>query len=140
MYNFRKEVVQAISQQNDVCVVCPIESKREFFESIGCKVINNKDIYRNVVINADTKIGVGVILNSSYVVEHDCNIGDFCHISPNATICGTVSVGEGTWIGAGATIINNKSIHGSVVIGLGTVVLKDITKPGIYKGIKNSCL
>nr|ABK81661.1 WbtD [Francisella tularensis subsp. novicida U112] len=42
LYNFRKEVVQAISRQNDVCVVCPIESKREFFESIGCKVINIK--------------------------------------------------------------------------------------------------
>ncbi|OIN83486.1 hypothetical protein [Francisella sp. TX07-6608] len=32
LYNFRKEVVQAISQQNDVYVVCPIESKREFFK------------------------------------------------------------------------------------------------------------
>lgn len=40
LYNFRKEVIQAISKQNQVCIVCPIDSKKEFFESIGCKVIN----------------------------------------------------------------------------------------------------
>ena len=68
-------------------------------------------------------------------VEHDCNIGDFCHISPHATICGTVTVGKNSWIGAGATVINNLTICDDVVVGAGSVVVSDIHEKGIYKGI-----
>lgn len=37
----------------------------------------------NVVINADTIIGNHVIINTGSIIEHDNQIGDYVHVSPN---------------------------------------------------------
>ena len=78
------------------------------------------------IINAGAVIGRHCIINSGAVVEHDCQIADFVHISPQATLCGGITVGEGSWIGAGATIIQGVKIGRWSIIGAGSVVTKDI--------------
>ena len=45
------------------------------------------------------------IINSSSVIEHDCNLADYFHISPNVSLAGNDSVGKGAHIGIGASII-----------------------------------
>ena len=78
------------------------------------------------VVQSGTVIGKHCIINSGAVVEHDCKIADFAHISPQATLCGGITVGEGTWIGAGATVIQGIKIGRWSIIGAGSVVTKDI--------------
>lgn len=80
----------------------------------------------NAVINTGTVIGKHVIINTSASIDHDCRIDDFAHISPNATLCGGVSVGEGTHIGASAVIIPGIKIGKWATIGAGTVVIHDV--------------
>jgi len=80
------------------------------------------------VINSSTKIGEHCIINSSSSVDHDCIIENFVHISPNATLCGGVRVGEGSHIGAGAIIIPNIKIGKWCTIGAGAVILKEISQ------------
>lgn len=80
----------------------------------------------NAVINPGTKIGQHCIINTSSSVDHDNVIEDFVHISPGATLAGTVTIKELTWICAGATVINNITIEKNNVIGAGAVVVKDI--------------
>lgn len=79
------------------------------------------------VINSSTKIGKHCIINTSSSVDHDCIIDDFVHISPNATLCGGVKVGEGTQIGAGAIIIPSVKIGKWCVIGAGSVIINDVS-------------
>ena len=83
-------------------------------------------IMPNVVVNAKISVGVGVILNTACVVEHDCAIGSFSHIAPRSVMCGGVSVGEMTHIGAGSVIIEGKKIGDSCLVGAGSVVINDI--------------
>ena len=83
-------------------------------------------IMPNVVVNAKSSVGVGVILNTACVVEHDCAIGSFSHIAPRSVMCGGVSVGEMTHIGAGSVIIEGKKIGDSCLVGAGSVVINDI--------------
>ncbi|MBE9489447.1 MAG: acetyltransferase [Bacteroidetes bacterium] len=78
------------------------------------------------VINSSTKIGKHCIINTSSSIDHDCIIDDFVHISPNATLCGGVVIGEGSHIGAGAIIIPSVKIGKWSTIGAGTVVIKDV--------------
>lgn len=92
-------------------------------------------VMAGTVINPGTKIGRGVIINTSSSVDHDCNIGDYCHISVGAHLCGTVKIGEGTWIGAGSTISNNVNICGECMIGAGAVVINNIEEAGTYVGV-----
>jgi len=88
-----------------------------------------------VVINANTKVGKHVILNTRCSIDHDCDLADFVHVSPGATVCGGVSVGEGTQVGAGATIIQNISVGKWAIIGAGSVVVADVPDYAVVMGV-----
>lgn len=81
---------------------------------------------KNVIVNADCKIGTGAILNSGTIIEHDCKIGNFAHIAPGAVLCGNVTIGDNSHIGAGCVVRQDIAIGRSSVIGIGSVVVKDI--------------
>lgn len=91
-------------------------------------------VMAGTVINSGTKIGKGVIVNTCSSVDHDCIIGDYCHVAVGVHICGTVTVGDGTWIGAGAVVSNNVDICSSCMVGAGAVVVRDIKEAGVYLG------
>lgn len=87
------------------------------------------------IINPESKIGRGCVVNTASSVDHECVIDDYVHVAVGAHLCGNVKVGKYTWIGAGTTVRNNISICGQCTIGAGSVVLKDIEEPGIYVGV-----
>lgn len=92
-------------------------------------------VMANACINASTKIGKHCIINTASVIEHDNLINNYVHISPNATLCGTVKVGECTHVGAGAIIKNNTIIIDNCIIGAGATVVNDINEKGTYVGV-----
>ena len=92
-------------------------------------------VMAGAVINPGAVIGMGCIINTCSSVDHDCNVGDFVHISVGSHLCGTVTVDDETWIGAGATVSNNLHICGGCMVGAGTVVIKDISEYGTYIGV-----
>lgn len=92
-------------------------------------------IMANATINPASSIGKHCIINTGTIIEHDNVIDDYVHISPHATCCGTVHVGEFSHVGAGATIINNINITSHCIIGAGSVVVKDIDVEGTYLGV-----
>lgn len=83
-------------------------------------------VMSGVVINTDTEIGAHCIINTSCSIDHDCLIASFAHISPNATLAGNVSVGEGAHIGAGAVVIPGVRIGKWSKVGAGAVVIRDV--------------
>ena len=91
-------------------------------------------VMANVVINNSGKIGKNCILNTASIIEHDCVLEDFVHISPNATLAGGVSVGEGSHIGANAVVIPGVKIGKWAVVGAGAVILKDIPDYAVVVG------
>jgi sugar O-acyltransferase (sialic acid O-acetyltransferase NeuD family) len=78
------------------------------------------------IIQPGVTIGNHVIVNSNAVIEHDCEILDFVHVAPGATLCGSISVGCVTLVGAGAKIIPKIKIGNCVTIGAGSTVIRDI--------------
>lgn len=91
-------------------------------------------IGKNVSINAQSQIGKGVIINTASIIEHECNVHDYCHIAPSAVLCGNVSIGEATFIGANSVVRNNITICSDVVLGSGSVVTKSIESRGLWLG------
>ena len=83
-------------------------------------------IMPNVCINASVKIGNHCIINTASVIEHECLIEDFVHISPNASLAGNIHVKKGAHIGIGANIIQGVTIGEMAIVGAGAVVLKDV--------------
>ena len=80
----------------------------------------------NVVINAKSKIGKGVILNTASLVEHENNIEDFVHISPNVSLAGNVKIKECTHIGINSTAIQGVIVGKNCIIGAGSVIVSNI--------------
>ena len=80
----------------------------------------------NAAINPGAEIGKHCIINTASIVEHDCKIADFVHISPNASLAGNVTVEEGAHIGIGSSIIQGVTIGKWAVIGAGSVILKNV--------------
>jgi len=70
-----------------------------------------------------------------YKYIYDCKVRNFAQISPNATLCGRVSVGEYCFIGAGSTIIPNKQISNKSVVAAGSVVIDYISQNVMVAGV-----
>ena len=87
---------------------------------VGVQIAPGAVIQNGVIIKDHT------IINTSASIDHDCIIGDYCHIAPNTTLCGAVEVGEGTLIGAGSVILPYVKIGKNCIIGAGSVVTKNI--------------
>ncbi len=92
-------------------------------------------VMAGAVINAGSRIGKGVIINTCASVDHDNEISDYVHVSVGAHTAGSVKIGKYTWIGIGAVVSNNLSVTDHVVLGAGAVVVKNIDIPGTYIGV-----
>ncbi len=83
-------------------------------------------IMQGAIVQSCANVGKHCIVNTQASVDHDCIIEDFVHISPNACLCGGVTVGEGTQIGAGAVVIPGIKIGKWSLVAAGAVVMRDV--------------
>ncbi len=88
-----------------------------------------------VIINAKAKIKRGTILNSSCVIEHECEVGEFSHISVGAKLAGNVKIGKLCFLGINSAVLPNLSLADESVLGGGAVLTKSVESKGIFAGI-----
>lgn len=94
-------------------------------------------VMQGAIVQSCAIIGKHCIINTGASIDHECAIEDYAHISPHATLCGNVHVGEGSWVAAGSVILPGVSIGKWSVIGAGSVVAKDI--PDGVLAVGNRC-
>ena len=85
-------------------------------------------------LNAEVKIGKHCIINTASVIEHECIIEDYVHISPNAALAGNIHVKKGAHIGLGANIIQGITVGENAIVGAGAVVIFDVPDNAIVVG------
>jgi len=85
--------------------------------------------------NPDALAGQGVIINSGAVVEHDCRLGDWVHISPRACLGGNVTVEEGAWVGIGAVVKQGVTVGRGAIVGAGAAVVSDVPAGATVMGV-----
>jgi sugar O-acyltransferase (sialic acid O-acetyltransferase NeuD family) len=89
----------------------------------------------NSVVGPAATVGRGAIVNHGAVVDHDCEVGEFTHIAPNATLGGGVRIGQLVLIGAGATILPGVRVGNGAIVGAGAVVLHDVDAGATFVGL-----
>lgn len=119
------KIRKIISTKYDLVYYTAIHPKAVIAEEV--KIEEGAVVMAGVIINSYSYIGKHTIINTGSIIEHDCKINDFVHISPNATLAGGVKVGNETWIGMGSNIIQEVKIEGNVMVGAGSVVLNDVS-------------
>ena len=129
----RKQIAEECSEGNDVIWHTAVHPAA--VTAADAIIREGAAVMANAAINPSAKIGRHCIINTGAVIEHDNDISDYVHISPNASVGGAVSIGECTHIGIGATVKNNISIASGCLVGAGAVVVKDILEKGTYAGV-----
>ncbi|TKX32174.1 UDP-N-acetylbacillosamine N-acetyltransferase [Campylobacter estrildidarum] len=130
--------------------------RKDFFEKVsqsGFKIVNlihpsaiispsafiEKDagilIMPYVVVNARVKISKGVILNTSSVIEHECEIGEFSHISVGAKCAGNVKIGKNCLLGINSCVLPNLSLVDDSILGGGSTLIKSQNEKGVFAGV-----
>ena len=76
-----------------------------------------------VIVNSNSIICQHCILNSQALIEHDVQIGDFCHISTGTLINGGVKIGNHSFIGSGTIIREGIKIPPKTILAAGKTIL-----------------
>ncbi|MBH5906647.1 acetyltransferase, partial [Neisseria meningitidis] len=84
-------------------------------------------VMAKAVVQADSVLKDGVIVNTAATVDHDCLLDAFVHISPGAHLSGNTRIGEESWIGTGACSRQQIRIGSRATIGAGAVVVRDVS-------------
>lgn len=85
-------------------------------------------------ISTDTAISNHVHVNYGVTIGHDCIIGDFATILPNATIGGGVIIGKGATVGSGSVILPKLQIGEGSTVGAGAVVTRNVPPNSVVVG------
>ena len=88
-----------------------------------------------VVVNAAALIERGVILNTACVVEHECVVGEFSHISVGAKCAGNVRLGRGCFLGMNSSVLPNLILADGSTLGAGGVLTKSVQSGGVFVGV-----
>ncbi|MBT9501031.1 MAG: hypothetical protein IV092_07285 [Burkholderiaceae bacterium] len=67
----------------------------------GCQVM------AGAVVDVRSSVGEASVLWPCANVNHDSRVGANCFVSPSATLCGFVQIGDGSFIGAGAVVVDH---------------------------------
>ncbi len=97
--------------------------------SEGCIIQSLCNISSNVFLDK------GVRVNTGANIMHDCCIGAFSVVAPDAVLLGHVSIGKKAYIGANSTLLPNVTINNSAVVGAGAVVTKDVDGGAVVIGV-----
>lgn len=103
----------------------------------SCEIKENVVILRNCILEEDTKIGYGSVLNIGVKMFHDSSCGVSCQLGPNTTLLGNSKVGDFTFMGANSVVLPNISVGSNCIIGAGSIVNKSIPDNSVAYG--NPC-
>jgi sugar O-acyltransferase (sialic acid O-acetyltransferase NeuD family) len=95
----------------------------------GCNIMTNS------IVTSDVTIGIGVLINLSCTIGHDCIIGDFVELCPGVNVSGNCVIGSFTFIGTNSVILPNITIGKNVTVGAGSVITKNIPDNCVVIGI-----
>ena len=113
---------------NTIKNICDFETLIHYsaFVSRFSDVGKGTVVMPQVCVNAEVKIGNHCIINTASVIEHDCVIEDFVHISPTVTLAGNITIKKRAQIGIGTRIIQGVTIGEDAIIGAGAVIIEDV--------------
>jgi sugar O-acyltransferase (sialic acid O-acetyltransferase NeuD family) len=119
-------------------------------KTLACEIINVIDssaniskgidikegvyIAKSALVNYNSSIGNAALINTASIIEHDCIIDDFAHISPGAVLLGGVKIGACSLVGANSTVLPQIEIGQNSIIGAGSLVNKNIPSNQIWAG------
>jgi UDP-perosamine 4-acetyltransferase len=87
------------------------------------------------IINAESRLEDGVIVNTNASVDHECIVGSCVHIAPGASVAGRVRLEEGVLLGVGSSVIPGVTVGRWTLVGAGATVVSDLPANVVAVGV-----
>ena len=86
-------------------------------------------------LSTNIQVGKHVHIDQNAVVGHDCNLGDYSRLSPQACVSGAVMIGRGALVGANATVLQGLDVGDDAIVGAGAVATRSVRSATTVKGV-----
>jgi UDP-perosamine 4-acetyltransferase len=104
----------------------PAVVSRHAVVSATATVEDGSIVMHGAVVGPFSRVGRGVIVNTSASVDHDCVVDDFAHLAPGTHLAGEVRIGAGAFLGIGSAAVPGVSAGDWSVVGAGATIISDI--------------
>lgn len=104
----------------------------------NCIIADGVQVMAGSILQPGVQIGLDSILNTGVIVDHDCIVGENCHLAPGVTLSGGVHIKNGVHIGTGSTIIQNKIIGANSIIAAASIVYRDVPENVTFMQVRNN--
>lgn len=107
----------------DVTMGCGVRLAEGVVVAAGARLSTNILVGRHVHIDQNAAVG------------HDCDLGEFSRLNPQACVSGAVRIGRGALVGANATVLQGLDVGDDATVGAGAVVTRQVPTATIVKGV-----
>ena len=112
----------------------------EKIEQLGAvRIGNDVEIGANTCIDRgalqDTVIEDGVKLDNLIQIAHNVHIGEHTAMAGCAGVAGSATIGAHCTVGGSGNVLGHLTLADGVHISAGSMVMRSISKPGLYTGI-----
>ena len=87
-------------------------------------------VMAGTIVQPYAQIGRNTILNTRSSVDHDCLIGEHCHIAPGVSLSGNVTLGDCSHVGTGASVIQGVRLGPECLVAAGACVTRSYPESG----------
>ncbi len=91
-------------------------------------------VFESTYVGPSAIIGKHCVINTRSTIEHECEVGDFSHISVGAVLLGNSKVGSHVFIGAGAIVLPGVIVGDGATVGAGAVVTENVEADATVAG------
>lgn len=92
-------------------------------------------VMAGAVIQPGSSIGANAIINTSVVIDHDCQVEAHAHLATGAVLSGGVRVGTGAMVGMGARVIQGITVGAAALVAAGAVVIAHVPDGEAVAGV-----
>jgi len=86
-------------------------------------------------LSTNIQVGKHVHIDQNAVVGHDCKLGDYSRLNPQACVSGAVTIGRGVLVGANATVLQGLDVGDHAIVGAGALVAHPVGPATTVKGV-----
>lgn len=99
-----------------------------------CKLGVGLYLQESVIVQAGVEIGDNSSIHMGALIGHETKIGESVFIAHAVSVSGCCSIGDGTFLGTNATILPRIKIGRWATIGAGAVIIRDVPDYAVVVG------
>ena len=130
---FREKVFNKFHNEVGIPFATIIDRSCHVDES--AKVGDGVVMFPTAMVDKGCEIGDNVLLNVGVTIAHDSKVMEHSFLSPRVAMAGFSTIGKRCMIGINSTIIDNLTICDDVRVGGGALLIHDVQQKGLYVGV-----